>query len=154
VTYSDTVQYVNAKDRARAGLLIVAMLAGCLTVWTLNPILWLWVGSQVDEGGPPSMTAIAVVVLGIVFTAAALAWLLTTLHRIYRDIRGARTTMRLRMPWLSSAGGNKAHGQPRELELTVLDVIVISSVLIAVGLYEYWFLFESGSPIDLRTGRE
>lgn len=44
--------------------------------------------------------------------------------------------------------------RPREVELTALDVILVSSVLLALGLYNYWFLFEAGSPLDQRTGRE
>ena len=35
----------------------------------------------------------------------------------------------------------------------MLDVIFIGSVLIAISVYNYWFLFESGSPFDQRTGR-
>jgi hypothetical protein len=129
------------------------MLAGCLAIWTANPVFWLWVGSQLDKGGPPSFTAIVTVVIGVLATAGALTWVLAALHRAYRTNRGGPATVKLRMPWLGSAGAQRAAGRPRELELTVLDIIVISSVLLAIGLYEYWFLFEAGSPLDQRTGR-
>ena len=144
--------YVNVSDRLKAGTLVIGMLAGCLSLWTANPIAWLWVASQIDEGGPPSMTAIMVVVIGVLCTAAATAVLLAWLHRRYRQIQGAAETVRLRLPWLSSPGGQRT-GRPRELELTVLDVILISSVFLAAGLYEWWFVFQAGSPIDQRTGR-
>ena len=143
-------------SRARLGAvaLVLAMIAGCLSLWTLNPIFWLWIGSKIDEGGPPSMTAVVVVVLGLVGTGVAIGMLLAKLHASYRDIRGVRMTMKLRAPWSSSAAAAHGKHRPREVELTVLDVILISSVLIAAGLYEYWFLFEAGSPFDQRTGRE
>jgi hypothetical protein len=136
----------------KAGTLVIGMLVGCLSLWTANPIAWLWVASQIDAGGPPSMTAIMVVVIGVLITAAALAVLLAWLHRRYRQIQGAPDTVTLRMPWLSAPSGQRA-GRPREVELTVLDVILISSVFLAVGLYEWWFFFHAGSPIDQRTGR-
>lgn len=146
--------YVNARGRFRAATLVVAMLAGCLSLWTLNPILWLWVASQIDKGGPPSMTAVVVVLVGLVGTGVALGKLLAILHARYREIRGVRTSVRLRLPWSSSAAAEHARNRPREIELTVLDVILISSVFVAVALYQYWFLFESGSPFDQRTGRQ
>ena len=145
---------MDSGARLHAVALVLAMIAGCLSLWTLNPIFWLWVASQIDEGGPPSMTAIVVVLLGLVGTGIAIGKLLATLHASYREIRGVRTTVTLRAPWSSSAAAAHGKHRPRELELTVLDVILISSVLLAAGLYEYWFLFKSGSPIDLRTGRE
>jgi hypothetical protein len=141
-------------SRLRAVALVLAMIAGCLALWTVNPIFWLWLASQIDEGGPPSMTAVVVVLLGLVGSGIAIGKLLATLHASYREIRGVRTSVKLRAPWSSSAAAAHGKNRPRDLELTVLDVILISSVLVAAGLYEYWFLFESGSPIDLRTGRE
>ena len=149
---SDTVLYVNVVDRVKAGTLVLGMLVGCLALWTANPVAWLWVASQIDEGGPPSMTAIMVVVIGVLLTAAALGFLLTWLHQRYRQIQGAPGTVRLRVPWLSAPSGQRT-GRPRELELTVLDVILITSVFLAAGLYEWWFIFHAGSPIDQRTGR-
>ena len=145
---------MDSGARLRAVALVLAMIAGCLSLWTLNPIFWLWLASQIDEGGPPSMTAVVVVLLGLVGTGIAIGKLLATLHANYREIRGVRTTVTLRAPWSSSAAAAHGKHRPRELELTVLDVLLISSVLLAVGLYEYWFLFKAGSPIDLRTGRE
>jgi len=146
------VLYVNVIDRMKAGTLVLGMLVGCLALWTANPVAWLWVASQIDEGGPPSMTAIIVVVLGTILTAVALAMLLARLHRRYREIHGVRETVTLRMPWLTAPTGQRT-GRPRELELSVLDVILIASVFLAAGLYEYWFIFHAGSPIDQRTGR-
>ena len=143
---------MNAVDRLKAVVAAAGMLVGTVALWTANPVAWLWLGSQVDAGGPPSMTAVVVVVLGVVLTAAALATGIAALHRRYRQIRGIRTTVRLRVPWLATPS-RRGRNRPRELELTMLDVIVISSVLIAIGLYEYWFLFEAGSPLDQRTGR-
>jgi hypothetical protein len=125
------------------------MVVGCLAIWTISPLGWLWVASQVDAGGPPSMQAIVVVVVGVLLTSVALGKGLTMLHARYRDLRG-QGTITLRLPWGRTQGSQRTG---KQLELTVLDVILVSSVLIALALYNYWFLFEAGSPFDQRTGR-
>jgi hypothetical protein len=129
--------------------LVIGMVVGCVAIWTVSPLGWLWVASQVDAGGPPTMQAIAVVVLGVVLTSLAIGKGMTILHARYRHLRG-QDTLTIRLPWGRTQGRERTG---RQLELTVLDVILISSVLIAISLYNYWFLFESGSPFDQRTGR-
>jgi len=47
----------------------------------------------------------------------------------------------------------RPHERGSQVELTVLDVVLISSIFIAVGLFEAWFMFKSGSPLDGRSGR-
>ncbi|MCA1681569.1 MAG: hypothetical protein LC777_22820 [Actinobacteria bacterium] len=95
------------------------------------------------------MQAIMVVVVGVVATSLAIGKGMAILHARYRDLRGQATIV-VRLPWGRTQGSERTG---RQLELTVLDVILISSVLIALALYNYWFLFESGSPFDQRSGR-
>lgn len=135
--------------RIRAVALVIGMVAGCLAIWTVSPLGWLWVASQVDAGGPPTMQAIAVVVVGVVLTSLAIGKGMTVLHARYRRLRGQGTII-IRLPWGRTQGSERTGHQ---LELTVLDVILVSSVLIALALYNYWFLFEAGSPLDQRSGR-
>ena len=139
--------------RLRATILIIGMVGGCLSIWTLSPLLWLWIASQVDKGGPPSMSAITVVIVGVALTTIAIGKGLATLQALYREIDGTRPTVKLHLAWLRSLRGERPRERAGEVELTVLDAILVASVLIALGLYQYWFLFKAGSPIDLRTGR-
>src|SRR5688572_21607557 len=135
--------------RIRAVALVIGMVAGCLAIWTASPLGWLWVASQVDAGGAPTMQAIAVVVVGVVLTSLAIGKGMTVLHARYRRLRGQGTII-IRLPWGRTQGSERTGHQ---FELTVLDVILVSSVLIALALYNYWFLFEAGSPLDQRSGR-
>jgi hypothetical protein len=152
-------EHDDARDAARLGpaslahavLLVLVMVIGCLSIWTLSPMLWLWVASQVDSGGPPTMQAIFVVVGGILVTSVGLAKLLASAHKRYRAIGGARHTVKVHLAWLRASSGERR--TERSKELTVLDVILITSVVIAAALYEYWFTFRAGSSIDLRSGR-
>lgn len=145
---------MTARMKLHAGGLIAAMVAGCLSIWTVSPLLWLWIGSQVDTTSTPSMTAIAVVVIGAGLTTVAIGYGLVELQRRYRTLDGSRGTVRLHLPWLRSMRGERMHERGDELELSVLDFILVISVIVALLLYNYWFLFLSDSPIDFRTGRE
>jgi hypothetical protein len=145
---------VPGRHRLRALGLIAGMTIGCVSIWTVSPLLWLWIASQMEAGGPPSMGAIAVVILGVGFTTIAIGKLLAVLHARYRDLAGTRQTIRLHLSWLRSIRGERPHETGPEVELNVLDVILIASIFIALGLYDYWFLFLSDSPIDFRTGRK
>jgi hypothetical protein len=142
------------RDRLKAVVLVAGMVAGSLSIWTASPLAWLWVASQMDAGRTPSMGAITVVVVGVCATTLAIGKLLAVLNARYRDLRHTRATIRVHLPWLRSLRGERAREMGADsVEVTVLDVVLISSVFLAVGAYELWFAFLSTSPIDLRTGR-
>ena len=137
----------------RSGALIAGMVLGTLSIWTVSPVLWLWIGSQTQTSTQPSMGAICLVVMGVMLTTAAIGKALAMLHASYRQLRGGTSIVRVQLSWLQSTRGDRAHAKVPQLEVTVLDAILILSVFVAVGLYEAWFLFLSGSPMDLRSGR-
>lgn len=142
------------RDHLRASGLVAGMVAGALAIWTVSPLAWLWVASQMDAGRSPSMGAITVVIVGVCATTLAIGKALAVLHARYRELHHTRQTIRVHLPWLRSLRGERARETgAASVELTVLDVILVTSVLLAVGAYELWFLFLSTSPIDLRTGR-
>ena len=144
---------MHVHARLKATGLVVGMVLAAVAIWTASPLLWLWVASQSEASSSPSMRAIGIVLLGIVATTIALGKLLAVLHAHYRELHGTRATVKLHLPWLRSLRGGRPHERGGEVELTVLDVILISSVFVAVGAYELWFLFLSTSPFDARTGR-
>ena len=57
-------------------------------VWTGGPLLALWVGSRVQGGGPPTMTAVFVVVVTLALISFALVWALGRLSRAYEQMVG------------------------------------------------------------------
>ena len=50
--------------------------------------------------------------------------------------------------------GERSHGEPGTWpQLTALEYLMVSMVVLAVLLSEVWFFFFSGSPFDQRSGR-
>ena len=140
--------------RLKATGLIVAMSLLALSIWTANPLAWLWIASQMESGGPPTMSAIAAMVVGVALTTIAIAKGLAWLNSIYRGLYATKPTVKVHLAWLRSMRGERARETGPAVELNVLDVILILSVFAVIGLYEAWFLFFSTSPIDMRTGRD
>jgi hypothetical protein len=136
----------------RVGL-VCAMVLATLNVWTGSPLLALWIGSRVQGPGTPSMTAIAVAAISLGVLSYALVKLLAWLDAVYGRVTGHPTTVRRHVPWLRSMRGERPHKHKHARELSALEVILITTVVIAVAIFEVWFFFYSSSPIDQRSGR-
>jgi hypothetical protein len=125
-----------------------------LNIWTGGPLLALWIGSRVQSSGPPSMLAVGVaaVSLGVIsyLLVKALAWV----DAVYARVAGRPTTVSSHVPWLRSMRGERPHQQRHARELSPLEVLLIATVVLVVALFEIWFFFYSGSPIDQRSGRD
>ncbi len=133
--------------------LATLMAVATVNVWTGGPLLALWIGSRVQNAGPPSMLAVgtAAVALGVI--SYVLVKLIAWLDAIYGRVAGRPTTVTRHVPWLRSMRGERPHVQRHASELSTLEWILIVSVVLVVALFEVWFFFYSGSPIDQRSGR-
>lgn len=136
----------------RAGMLATMSIV-TLNVYTGSPLVGLWVGSRVQGSGPPSMAAIFVV--AVVFGAVAflLVRVLAWLNRAYDRLTGRPPQVRTHTPWLRSLRGDRPREAGVHYELSALDYILITSVIVAALAFEIWFFFFSSSPIDGRSGR-
>jgi hypothetical protein len=134
--------------RLKALVLAAVMALVALNVWTGGPLLALWVGSRVQGGGPPSMTAIAVIVGMLAVVSLVLVRLLAVLGRAYDDVTGAsRTRRRRQAPWLRSMRGERADLASGEIGLSALERVLIVCVVLAAATFEVWFFFFAGSSI-------
>ena len=133
--------------------LAAAMTIVGLNVWTGGPLLALWVGSRAQGSGPPTMTAVFVVVIALAAVSLALVWILGRLNRVYEDMTGQTATVRQHTPWLRSMRGERPQYAGVESHLTTLERILVGMVVVAFVAFEIWFFFFSSSPIDSRTGR-
>jgi hypothetical protein len=134
-------------SRLKRIVLAVTMGVVALNVWTGSPLLGLWVGSRVQGGGPPSMTAIFVVALTIAVVALALTKLLTILGDAYERASGHTATVRQHAPWLRSMRGERPQYEGDQPRLTGMERILVVVVMLAAGVFEVWFFFLSGSSI-------
>jgi len=134
-------------------LLAAAITVLALNVWTGGPLLALWVGSRAQGSGPPTMTAVFVVVVVLALVSFTLVWVLGRLSRVYEQMTGQGPTVRQHTPWLRSMRGERPEYEGVKPTLTTPERILVGMVVIAVVAFEIWFFFFSTSPIDNRSGR-
>jgi hypothetical protein len=133
---------VTGKRLAQAGLVTVMVLGG-LMLWFGNPVLWLWIGSQMSENQSASMGPYAVVAIGIVASTILVSLGLARVHRRYQEVSGHVPTVRVRLPWMRSVRGEE-DSRP---EVTVLDVVVVTTALLGLLTALVWFVAFAGSPL-------
>src|SRR5437763_15707885 len=73
-----------------AVLVLMIMTIGSLVLWIGTPLLWLWVGSQIEAKTASLGGALGATFLGAVLTIVVLAVLLSTLSDVYRSNAVAR----------------------------------------------------------------
>jgi hypothetical protein len=130
------------KKLSQAGLVTLMVLGG-LMLWFGNPVIWLWIGSQMSETQRASMGPYAVVALGIVASTILVALGLARIHRRYQEVSGYTPTVRVRLPWMRSVRGEE-DSRP---EVTVLDVVVVLTALLGLFAALVWFIAFAGSPL-------
>ena len=129
--------------RAKQTGLVILMVLGGLMLWFGNPVIWLWIGSQMTETQRASMGPYFVVALGILASTIAVSLGLARIHRRYQEVSGSVPTVRVRLPWMRSVRGEE-DSRP---EVTVLDVVVVSTAVLALVAAVFWFLFLAGSSL-------
>jgi hypothetical protein len=122
------------RELIRAGssaiLIVLIMLIGSLVLWIGTPLLWLWVGSQIQGATASLGTALGVMMIGVVVTIAVLAAVLSKLSNVYR----AQCVSR----------GNPDPGH------FVLEGVLVVSAGITIAVFAVWFLFFAGaSPVPV-----
>jgi hypothetical protein len=138
----------------RVGL-VAAMAVTSLNIWTGAPLLGLWVGSRLAGESGTSMRGVGAAAVTIFAVAIALTVLLGRLSASYDRATGRERAVRRHVPWLRSMRGERPHEDgDTESALTALDYILVGGVVICILIFEYWFFFLSGSPIDQRSGRD
>jgi hypothetical protein len=134
-------------------LLAAAVALVGLNVWTGGPLLALWIGSRAQPSGPPTMTAVFVVVVVLAVISFALVWLLGRLSRAYDELTGKAPTVRRHVSWLRSMRDERPQYEGVDRTLTTPERIMVGMVVLVFVAFEIWFFFFASSPIDQRTGR-
>ena len=128
--------------------MIGLMAAGGLAMWIANPVLWLWITSSLQEGTQPSMGPYALMLLGIVLTCVAIGKGLSALNRHYARVTGSTPKVRVVVPWRRSLRGGRSQRRETDgrLPVSVLDVIMIVSVVLAVASFSTWYVVTNPTP--------
>lgn len=130
--------------RLEAGILVAVMLVGAFSLWTVVPLGWLWIGSQIVGTQEPRLWAYFVVLVGIVISVILIAKVLAALNRRVTAIRGREDfrPTKVPFPWLESMRDER-HSQ----SASVLDSVLVASAVMAGVAMLVWFLLFAGSPV-------
>ncbi len=123
---------MRAQLRTGTGALLVVliMFIGSLGLWVGTPLLWLWVGSQIQGATASLGTALGVMFVGVIASIALVAILLAKLSEVYRANCLARG--------LNDPGHFVLEG-----------VLVVSAGLTLVAFVIWFFLFAGSSPVPI-----
>ena len=113
-----------------AMLVVLFMFIGSLVLWIGTPLLWLWIGSQIQGATSSLGTALGSMFIGVIATIAVLASILSKLSNVYRANCRAR-----------------GRDDPGHL---VLESVLVVSAGFTVTAFAVWFFFFAGtSPVPV-----
>jgi len=137
----------NAPRRAgrhvAATFLVLLMIVAALSMWTVIPLGWVWIGSRISKTQDPAGGPYMVVLVGIVVSILVVSWLLGRLNRAYVHLTGTNTVEPIRANWLKSM--RDTTGVPNYP--TVLETVIVTSVILAILAMTVWFFVAAGSPL-------
>jgi hypothetical protein len=126
-----------------ASVIFVAMLFAALAIWTAIPLGWIYIGSKVSSTQFPSQGPYFVVAAGIIVSILLVAWLIGRLNRLYVQITGTNRLEPMRPTWLKSMRDTT----PTAGTTTVVEAVLMGSVILAALTLTFWFFLLAGSPI-------
>ncbi|MDX6582457.1 MAG: hypothetical protein QOI10_1641 [Solirubrobacterales bacterium] len=129
-------------ERMAAAALMALMAVGSLAVWTVIPIAGLWLASQLSNS-PAEMGFVPLLALaaGIPTAMAFVGLLLARAERVHMRLTGTAPRARVEPAWRRSLSDSGS------LRLTVLDKLMVASVLVAALAMVVWFFALAGSSL-------
>jgi hypothetical protein len=126
-----------------ASLVFVVMLMAALSLWTAIPLSWIYIASKVSHTQFPSGGPYFVVAAGIIVSVLIVSWLIGRLNRLYVQITGTNRLAPMRPTWLKSMRDTSAAAGTT----TVVEAVLMGSVMLALVCLTVWFFLLAGSPI-------
>ena len=136
----------HTNDHARglaAGGIFLAMLLAAFSLWTAIPLSWVYIASKVSHTQFPSGGPYAVVAVGIITSILIIAWLIGRLNNLYIRVTGTNQLGPMRPAWMRSM----RDAAPVRGSVTVVEAVLMSSVMLAALALTVWFFVLAGSPI-------
>jgi hypothetical protein len=126
-----------------ASVVFLVMLVAALSLWTAIPLGWVYVGSKLADSQFPSQGPYAVVAIGILVTIVLDAWLIGRLNNLYVRVTGTNRLTPMRPTWLKSMRDSSGPVG----STTVVEAVLMGSVLLACAVFVAWFFLLAGSPL-------
>ncbi len=140
---ASNVQSPSRGNGIAAGIVFVAMLLAAFSLWTAIPLSWIYIASKVSHTQFPSGGPYAVVIVGILASVLFVAWLIGRLNNLYVRITGTNRLAPMRPTWLKSMRDTA----PLQSSVTVVEAVLMGSVMMAALALTVWFFLLAGSPI-------
>lgn len=105
------------------------------------PVLWIWVGSQIQGSTAPSWTALAVVHVGMIGTLLLIAGFFSFFIARSQERDNAR------VDWMR--GQSEERRKQSISDVHPLELIVIFAVFVDIIVFLVWFFFfaDPGNPV-------
>ncbi|HEX2096729.1 MAG TPA: hypothetical protein VHF50_05110 [Solirubrobacterales bacterium] len=126
-----------------ASFLFVVMLFAALALWTAIPLGWIYIGSKLADTQFPSQGPYAIVAVGTLVSIVFDAWLIGRLNDLYIRLTGTNRLAPMRPAWLKSMRDSSAPVS----STTVVEAVLMGSVLLAAAVFVAWFFLLAGSPL-------
>ena len=126
-----------------ASLVFLLMLLAALSLWTAIPLSWIYIASKLSHTQFPSEGPYFVVAAGIIVSILLVSWLIGRPNRLYIQITGTNRLAPMRPAWLKSM----RDAAPAPGTTTVVEAVLMGSVLLALLVLTVWFFLLAGSPI-------
>src|SRR3954470_17345498 len=119
-----------------AALLLVALMAlGSVFLWIVVPVGWLWIASHSTDTSAPTLGPYLLVIFAVPITMWLVGKVLFRTNRLYERVTGTDSEVRVQLPRHKSMRDSATPGR----RTTVLDVVMISSVGVALLAFGVWF---------------
>jgi hypothetical protein len=123
-------------------LLIVVMALGSAAMWIGLPVGLVYLASQLTDSTQPSLGPYMLILVGLPVGMGLIGKGLGRLDRMYAEA-GGEVPQRYRPGWTRSMRGERESGR----KWSVLDRVMIASVLLCCAAMAVWFLFFAGSSL-------
>jgi hypothetical protein len=118
------------RDGANAVLVVAIMVLGSFGLWIGTPLIWLWIGSQIQGRTDSLGVALVVMFVGVLVSIWLMALLLSRMSDLHRTIRLAR-------------------GRPDPGHFMLESVLVVSAGITLVCFGIWFFFFAGASPVPI-----
>jgi hypothetical protein len=128
-----TLRTIAAKPVAL--MLVLLMAVGSIFLWIVVPVGWLWIASHATDTSAPTLGPYLLVLFAVPVTMLIVGKLLFRTNSLFERVTGRESEVRVQLPWHKSLRDSAASGR----STTVLDVVMVSSVAVALLAFGIWF---------------
>ena len=125
-------------------LLVLLMAVGSILMWIGLPLGLIWLASSLTSSSQPSLGPYLLILIGLPVGMVIIGKALGSLDRMHGRITGRTDDERQRDVWLQSMRDERG---PKRKQRSVLDTVMIISVLLAIVVGAVWFFGFAGSSL-------